>query len=62
MEEQMYFIVDVTGGLDVAVDGTTEMTLEEAEQWIKDNQIRLEEPITIGESEFDSKYIYKFVK
>jgi hypothetical protein len=61
MEEQLYFIADVTADLNVAVEGTENMTLEVAEQWIKENQFKLEEPIVIDGTEFDSKYIYKFV-
>jgi hypothetical protein len=61
MGEQKYFIADVRVGLDVAVEGATNMTLEEAEQWIASNQFKLEEPIVIDGVEFDSVYIYKFV-
>ena len=61
MGEQKYFIADVRVGLDVAVEGATNMTLEEAEQWIASNQFKLEESIVIDGVEFDSVYIYKFV-
>jgi hypothetical protein len=60
MGEELYCIVDVTIGLDAIVEGTTGMTMEAADAWIKENQIRLEESITIDGVEFDSKYVYKF--
>ena len=37
------------------------MTLEQAEEWIANNQFLLEEPIVLDGVEFDSAYIYKFV-
>ena len=42
MENQKYFIADVRVALDVAVEGATDMTLEQAEEWIANNQFLLE--------------------
>ena len=61
MESLKYFIADVRVGLDVAVEGATDMTLEQAEEWIANNQLPLDEPIVLDGVEFDSAYIYKFV-
>ncbi len=56
MENQKYCIVDVTVDINKHI-GVVDLSLEDAKQWIMDNQIDLENPISIDETTFNSKFI-----
>jgi hypothetical protein len=58
MQTEKYCIVDVTIDINNHI-GVVDLSLEEAEQWISDNQSQLETPITIDETTFSAKFIYK---
>ena len=58
MENQKYCIIDVTLDINNHI-GVVDLLLEEAEQWISENQTQLETPVTIGETTFPAQFIYK---
>ena len=57
-ENQKYCIIDVTSDINNHI-GVIDLSLEDAGQWISDNQVQLDSPINIGETVFEAKYIYK---
>lgn len=57
-ENQKYCIIDVTSDINNHI-GIIDLSLEEAIQWISDNQIQLDSPMNVDETTFEAKYIYK---
>jgi hypothetical protein len=55
---QKYCIVDVSLDINTHI-GVIDLSLEEAIQWISNNQVQLDSPININETVFEAKYIYK---
>ena len=56
MAAGQYCIVDMTINSNLAMEGHTGLTLEQAQEWIDANQVTLDEPITIEEHTFTVKY------
>jgi hypothetical protein len=56
MAAEQYCIVDMTIDSNLAMDGQTGLTLEQAQEWLVANQVTLDTPITIEEHEFIVKY------
>jgi hypothetical protein len=56
MAAEQYCIVDMTIDSNLAMDGQTGLTLEQAQEWLVANQVTLDTPITIEEHEFTVKY------
>lgn len=56
MAAGQYCIVDMTIDSNLALDGHTGLTLEQAQEWLDANQVALDEPITIEEHTFTGKY------
>jgi len=56
MAAGQYCIVDMTINSNLAMEGHTGLTLEQAQEWVDANQVTLDEPITIEEHTFTVKY------
>jgi hypothetical protein len=56
MAEGQYCIVDNTIDANVPVDGLVEFTLEQAEAWIAENQVALEEELVVDETTYTHKF------
>ena len=58
-ETQKYCIVDVSLDMNTHI-GVYDISIDEASQWISDNQTQLDIPIEINGTVFEGRFIYKF--
>ena len=56
MAKDQYCIVDLTIDSNLAIDGLTGMTFEEAQAWLSENQVELSEPVEIEGCSFSHKF------
>lgn len=58
MAKDQYCIVDNTIDPTISLDGLTGLTEQEANQWLSEHQVALDEPIVIADFTYTTKYSY----